>query len=456
MTVSVGEQAFEIKKPAGAAGITPRQFRIALGFTVVVLFAVVLANVTVLGNIPHDLVLTYTGASIVRQGHGAKLYDLQEQAQVQGKLFKGQPLLYYGHPPFEALLFAPLTALSFRWAFVIWGAINIALWMLFISWIRPFAPVPAQPLQYLILCFTFTPLWIALMLGQTSVLLLMSFTLTFICLKRQQDFLAGLCLGLGLLKFPIVLVFALMCFLARKWKLTAGFAATASVLAVLSAIAVGREGLFSYRRLLFDMANRPGSEGYGMRFSDMPNLRGFLSTLSAGALTPRAMTILVLAVTLGLILYGARGWVRQDQQGSARSFDLTFASALVISLVASIYIQVHDLSPALLAILLVAGAYPWSNKKSLWRQGFGVTIASLYVLPVGLELLGPQKMVNTSGQRVNGGAMWLLAPSLIVFAVMALTAARKMRVESKPDGLPLGYTALPLSADGKDVCDLKS
>ncbi len=293
------------------------------------------------------------------------------------------------------------------------------------------------------------------MLGQTSFLLLMSFTLTFLCLKRRQDFLAGMCLGIGLIKFPIVLVFAPMCFLARKWKLTAGFAAMASAMLLLSAIAVGREGLFSYVRLLLDFATRPGSEGYGMRLSDMPNLRGFLSTLSAGAFTPRTVNILVAAVTLGLILYGARGWVRQDQQGSARSFDLTFAGALVISLVASIYIQVHDLSPALLAILLVAGAYPWS-KKPLWHQGFGVTIASLYVLPVGLELLGPQKLVNASGQRVNGGAMWLLAPSLIVFAVMALTAARKMPVESKPDELPLGYTALPPSADGKDVCDLKS
>jgi hypothetical protein len=440
MTVPVSEQAFEIKKPASAAEITPRQIRIALGFTVVVLFAVVLANVTVLGDIPHDLVLIYTGASIVRQGNGAKLYDLHAQATVQGQLFKGQPLLYYDHPPFEALLFGPLTVLSYSWAFVIWGAINIALWMLFISWIHPYAPVPAQPFQYLILCFTFTPLWIALMLGQTSVLLLMSFALTFICLKQRRDFLAGMCLGIGLIKFPIVLVFALMCFLARKWKLTAGFAAMASALAVLSAIAVGREGLFSYARLLLDMATRPGSEGYGMRFSDMPNLRGFLNTLSAGAFTPRTVNVLLAAVTLGLILYGARGWVRQDQQGSARSFDLTFASALMISLVASIYIQVHDLSPALLAILLVAGAYPWS-KKSLWRQGFGVTIASLYLLPVGLELLGPQKMVNTSGQRVNGGAMWLLAPSLIVFAVMALAAARKMPADSKPDLLPLSLRA---------------
>lgn len=62
------------------------------------------------------------------------------------------------------------------------------------------------------------------MQGQTTVLLLILFSLTYVSLKQSQDLRAGFFLGLGLFKFPVVFPFAIICLLRRKWKMLAGCA----------------------------------------------------------------------------------------------------------------------------------------------------------------------------------------------------------------------------------------
>jgi hypothetical protein len=94
-----------------------------------------------------DFVVYYTAATILRDGLGHQLYVEQVQSEVQ-KRFTGQlpgrlaPLPYI-HPPAEALIFVPLTRLSFRQAFLLWDLLNIAIlfgvaWLLRpgVSWLR--------------------------------------------------------------------------------------------------------------------------------------------------------------------------------------------------------------------------------------------------------------------------------------------------------------------------------
>jgi Glycosyltransferase family 87 len=414
---------------------TRLQVGIALGFTAAALFAVLLVNSLWFGSVTYDFVALYTGASIVRKGHGSKLYSPAEQAQVQAPLFKGKrcagcdrgsaefwvevnaalsegrPFLVYNHTPFEALLLSPLAALTYRRAYLVWGVINVALWMLVVCLIRPYAPIPRQTFQYLILCFTFFPLWDAVLIqGQTSVVVLLSFTLTFICLKRRQDFAAGLSLGLGLVKFPIVLPFALICLLRRKWKLMAGLLSAASVLSLLSLAAVGPMGIFSYAWLLLDQVKHPASSGYGIQIGRMANVRGLLSALLPSAPWAPSVNVAAALVSALFILYAAWEWGRQEQQGERGSFELAFASTLVISEVTAFHTMFHDLSPTLLAILLALGAY-LRPKKSLWLQGLGVMVVGMYLVPVCLLL------------AYGGRPIWLLTPLLIAFAFVAVSAA---------------------------------
>jgi hypothetical protein len=429
-----GRAVLESDKLSGTTQAGPAETRLALAFILVLLAAVVLLNAKLFGNITHDFVVLYTGASIMHQGNGPRLYDLSEQAKVQANLLvgkpclncdrntqadwaraqaallKGKPLLVDNHPPFEALLFAPLAAFSYGRAYVIWGAINIAIWLLFVHLIRPYLTFPTQTFQYVVLCFAFFPLWAALMQGQTSLLVLLAFTLTFICLKRRRDFKAGLCLGLGLFKFPIVLPFALICLLRRKWKLIAGFACAGSILAAFSLVAIGPAGVRSYVCLLLDQAKHPNTREYGIRPGCMANVRALLTAILPRAF-PRHSVDLAAAILSGFLILGmAWAWDRLERH-PGRPFDLAFASALAISEVTAFHTLIHDLSPTLLAILLAIGVYAWP-KKSSWRHALTATLVALYVLPVCLLFVS------------RGRAFWLLALVPIVFAVIALVAAR--------------------------------
>ena len=163
-----------------------------------------------------DFSVTYIGSRMVYLGQGSRLYDLAEQRKLKQSLLKDAEPLIYEHPPFEALLLAPLGALPYKTAYLLWGLINVAVWLSLARVLRPYAPAPRDELAYLALWLLFAPLGVALFQGQSSIFLLLVYALTFIALKRGDDLRAGAILGLGLFKFQFILPFALIFLLRRQ------------------------------------------------------------------------------------------------------------------------------------------------------------------------------------------------------------------------------------------------
>src|SRR5215211_5872338 len=89
-----------------------------------------------------DFVSFYTGWTIVRNGDGARLYDVELQRAYQAKLWgpKGAPfhfrLLPFVNPPHAALIFMPLANLNPRSASLVFLGLNIlvGLWVLRRLW----------------------------------------------------------------------------------------------------------------------------------------------------------------------------------------------------------------------------------------------------------------------------------------------------------------------------------
>src|ERR1700722_13012179 len=161
-----------------------RQIAIALIFTAAILMATVLCYATSFDEAKRmDFATRYAAGLMVRQGNGSKLYDIDAQTRVQRDLFGRETPLLELHPPFEALLYAPLAKLPYLWAYVLWGMVNIGLWMASVYFLRKSVPVPKQTFRFLAVCFTFFPLWLTLHGGQTSILLLLSYSLTLFGLK---------------------------------------------------------------------------------------------------------------------------------------------------------------------------------------------------------------------------------------------------------------------------------
>lgn len=328
-----------------------------------------------------DFGTLYSAGLIVRQGNGSKLYDLDEQTRVQELVLDRKGILPFVHPPFEALIFAPLTRFSFFPAYLLWGLINISLWIYLTYLIRSVAPRPQQTFQYLILCFGFFPLLINLYQGQTSLLVLVLYSLSFISLKRNQDFRAGVFLGFGLLKLQVVLPFALICFLCRKWKLIFGFSVAVLLLGALSILVVGPAGVVSYIHLVIDIVKHPSNPAYAITKPwDTASIRGFFGFLLVGRVSPKWINTAVTCSSASLIVFTAWRWRReQERQGSA-SLQFGFAAALAASLVTTFHFFTHDLSLMLLAVLLVIGTSQWKEKSKL-RLVMGACVLLLYTLP---------------------------------------------------------------------------
>jgi len=397
---------------AAAKPTTRTEVLIALGLTAVLLFFFIILSAIFMDPRGFDFACFYSGGLIIREGNASRLYDLGEQARIERQRLNRGNFLIDNHPPFEALLFAALARLSYIKAYVLWGAMNVLLWLFsqYLLWCH--TPISRHSHFCLLLCFLFFPFWFALIIGHTTLLLLFLFTLAFVCLQSGQDFKAGVFLGLGLFKFPIVLPFALICFLRSKWKLMAGFAVTASLLGVVSVIAVGLTGVRSYANLLIDIINNPNKPAYiSMRaWKQMPTLRGFFAALLTGRSVPLHIGVLV-TVSVLLISFLAWRWKQQDRHPDGDSLALMFAAALTVSVVTAPHLYIYDLTLMLLAMLLVIGSSQWSGE-SVQRRVLIAIMVILYIPPVYLLLL-------------KWHAMYLLAPALVAFALAAISLARK-------------------------------
>ena len=393
---------------------SPREVRIALVLTAAALLAVVLLKAANLSDASaYDFSVRYASGFILRQGNGSKIYDVQEQVKVQRELFnRTGPVIMELHPPFEALLWAPLTKLSYAHAYALWGVINIALLMWFVHFIRPHVPVPKQTFQYFILCFTFFPVWINLLHGQTATLLLILYSLTFLSLKRREDFKAGAFLGLGLLKFQLVLPFAIICLLRKKLRMMAGFVAVAALLGVLSILAVGLPGVVAYIKLPSELMNHPDDPTFvHIPPSYMPNIQGFFTVLMTGRASPQWITAAIALASASLILFTAWLWRQEDRRGGDARLGLIFAAALSVSLMSGFYLYIQDLSPLLLAILLAVGSSE-RLEGSRGRLLLGVSITVLYTLPMYLVV-------------VSRGGIYLIWPVLMCFTLAVFALLRQ-------------------------------
>jgi len=352
-----------------------------------------------------DFSVTYLGARIVHQGQGANLYDLTEQVKLRSALYQHPNPLIYEHPPFEPLLLSPLAGLSYRSAYLIWGSINAMLWLVLPYVFRRYAAVPKDGPAYLALWFIFAPLGVALYQGQSSIVLLLVYILTFISLKGSRDLLAGIFLGLGLFKFQFVVPFALIFLLRKKWRFLAGFALSATVLGALSLVAVGWQGMTGYVHLLLSIGSNPGNVSYGSAV-DMPTLHGFVYALLSRIVGVRAISIVVAAISVLLILFTASRWEHAERTAGDNSFDLVFAAAVAMSLMTGLHMFTHDFSPLMLALLLVAAHFPSDGHPGL-RWLLGITMALFWFPPLYFILVGRH-------------GLYLMFPLLAVLWVVAL------------------------------------
>jgi len=242
----------------------------------------------------------YTAGYMVRSGHSAEIYDYGSTVKFQSQLVSpGDNALPFNHLAYEAVLFAPLSLVSFRIAYVVFFIVNLSLLSASIVMLRPYTPSLRAVWSKVPVAIVagFLPVGLALLQGQDSLILLTLLVCSFTALQRDRDYAAGVFLGLTLFKFQYSLPIALLFLAWKKWRVISGFAIT-SILLVIVSFAITGAG--AYAKYLLSMSvglTTPEQRfRYGINPLFMPNIRGLAFGAGGhGLLVTAVLSVLVLA-----------------------------------------------------------------------------------------------------------------------------------------------------------------
>ena len=345
-----------------------------------------------------DFTSFYAAAMLVREGSAGDLYTYEAQEKIHRELFPGSgpdadPVLFYYHPPFELLVFLPLTFLSFRMAYLIWVVANLFLLVSLPFLLRPSlgALWRHHPPVVFLAGLAFFPVLVTLLQGQDSLLLLLVIAMAYVALSRGKEGTAGGLLALGLFKFHLIVPLVLVFLLRRRWKLLLGFLGVAAGLVLLSISITGWEGSMKYPYFILKLNQGLDSESLQQARNiypgTMPNLRGTLHALLADRIPAIVTTLATFGLSFVLLLWAASKWTRA-QDRPENSIGLAFSLSVVTALLTGFHLHVHDMSLLLVPILLTVEHWlTASTGPRPARSGLVKLIMIFFVSPFYLALL---------------------------------------------------------------------
>lgn len=304
-----------------------------------------------------DFTAFYGSGMLLRHGLGHQLYNSKVQYEAQerfaGNVSSRRGPLPYIHPPFEALIFLPLTLLPYTQAFIVWDLLVLIALFFVARLLRRSVPTlrSIAPWKFVLASVAFFPVFECLLQGQDSVLLLLLCTLGFDELKKEADFLAGCWFALGVFKFQWILpIIVLIIVWKGVWngrRLAGGFAVVSLILVFVSIGLVGWQNMLHYPAYVLSVVNTPSFGGVGSE--TMPNLRGlltgwqwpFLRGVGSIAAVSSAVILFLLAATMG------RG------KSHTQKLELQFSLAVLVSGLIGWHTNPHDLSLLILPLVLV-------------------------------------------------------------------------------------------------------
>jgi hypothetical protein len=178
-----------------------------------------------------DFLHFYTLGSLTIAHRGADLYNLQAQAELAQQLVPAAAGIHYLplYPPQVSMFFGPLARLSYPVALLVWLKFSSLTYCFccYAVW-RTCPNLRDHKLTITLLALAFPAFWHLIAWGQTSALALACFTLAFLALRAQREFLAGLALGCLIFKPQLGVAAALVFIITFHWKVVVGAVVSAA------------------------------------------------------------------------------------------------------------------------------------------------------------------------------------------------------------------------------------
>lgn len=340
-------------KPSARSAMTFPARRLKLfvislaAFLLVIQIAVVVLNVTHALSRQTDFLSSYAAGQLIRSGNGRALYVLSSTQISLGE--PGNSVVTpvpFDRPAYQALLYVPLSLFSYRNAYWIFMAANLALIALCIRMLRPYLPKLEQ-LWYCLpaavfLCFL--PLGLALIAGHNSILLLALLLASAVSFYQDHDFRAGVFLSLALFRPEFSVPIAILFLVWRRWRMVGGFTAGSAVCLTISAAVTGLAGFESYLRNAFrwnaGLVSSAVSLDGTAHSTVMPNLWCLMTILGHQFLSSNLLSVITTVLALGLLIWTA-------------TRPPNFALAILVVLLASYHGSIYDTVLLILPVAMV-------------------------------------------------------------------------------------------------------
>lgn len=350
-----------IARPAGIA--RPSLEAVALwGALGLVLWLVAYATLPNLGR-NYDFRTFYAAAGLVRQAP-TQLYDLRAQDALQNAVVNPHQALPFYHPAYEALLFVPLSRLSYSGAYFVFLGLNLlALGACYVI-----APLDGALERWRAsVVFLFAPVLICMVFGQDSILFLLLLCVVWRLLRSDRDAAAGVMLALALFKLGVVPIIAALLCVRRGRRFAAGFCTTAVALALVCLWITGVSGGVEYLRLLVRDGSAVAQNSAKAFPGLMPTLHGVLYATLGHLVTLKAFGFTYCSLWIGLLTVGMMV-VRR-----AREFSVAFCTAIVCGVLLSPHLFGYDFAALLLPLMLL-------KNRAHVAAAFGCFAAALFLM----------------------------------------------------------------------------
>jgi hypothetical protein len=282
------------------------------------------------------------------------MYDLARQARIQHTITSNDGFLPFYHPSYETLVFLPFSMMAYRSAYFAFIAFNMLVLMSACFVGRTALSSAGGRWRPELLLFLFFPLFLAVALGQDSILSLLLYCLTWRQLESRKDVSAGVFLALALFKFQLAIPIAILIAIRRGWRFSAGFIITSAAVVMLCIGLVGPGGMADLTRLLFSAAAAVDKSAVAQQSMNvfpaaMPTIAGLLYACGARLLpSPFAFRLLSGIFGLGLFAWCARAVRRCD-------LSVAVSIAILCSLLVSFHLYLYDLTLVLIPMALLSG-----------------------------------------------------------------------------------------------------
>jgi len=254
-----------------------------------------------------DFVQFYTLGHLASSHRIAPMYDAALLHQAQAELLPESAREIYPpvYPPQAAVLFAPMTGLSYQGALLIWSLITIAAYAL-IVWSAWKAVADRLPDRTFLIAAAaaFPPFWSLILHGQVTVILLVAFWAGWRALERYRHWLAGFAFGLLAIKPQFGIPLAVVVLASGEWAMLAGAATSVMAQAAVAWVTLGSEAFTAFA------ANIPTTIAYADLLEAKPFMSHSLRALTR--LTPNWIGLPLWAALATIVLwYTVRAWKSQ-------------------------------------------------------------------------------------------------------------------------------------------------